>query len=67
MDRVYEAAWARIEAQEPYIERDAEREEKLRKTTFLRWPWSRGLRQPLRKRAGDYPSRLDGPLLKQQL
>lgn len=36
MDRVYEAAWARVEAEEPLrdTERDAERQQELRKTIF---------------------------------
>jgi hypothetical protein len=36
MDRVYEAAWARLEAQEPLrdTERDAERQENLRRIIF---------------------------------
>jgi hypothetical protein len=36
MDRVFEAAWARVEAQEPLRDtvRDAERQEELRKIIF---------------------------------
>jgi hypothetical protein len=36
MDRVYEAAWARVEAQEPLrdTEQDVERQEELRKIIF---------------------------------
>jgi hypothetical protein len=37
IDRVYETAWARLEAQEPFRdrERDTERQEKLRKLVFV--------------------------------